>query len=292
MASPDVHSDYDSDEIESLCGAYRGAGPLSRPFYVSPEVFKADIDRIWRRHWLYAGHSCLIPQPGDWITWAVGHDSVIVARGKDGDIRAFHNTCRHRGSRICREEQGHGRAFVCPYHAWTYDLDGSLRTATEREFGVHQSKLGLHPVPLKNYRGAAFRCARRQSGQLRAGGRRHRREDEASGPRGGEAREERSLHREGQLEAHLREQPRVLSLHDRASRIHPRHLRHRALLAADALPEVERQERLAAERFARMGLGDATASSEMTGGYWRATRSPVDGGLEDAEPRRRRRSRR
>ena len=61
MASLDVHSDYDSDEIESLCGAYRGAGPLSRPFYVSPEVFKADIDRIWRRHWLYAGHSCLIP---------------------------------------------------------------------------------------------------------------------------------------------------------------------------------------------------------------------------------------
>ena len=49
MASLDVHSDYDSGEIEALCGAYRGAGPLSRPFYVSPEVFKADIDRIWRR---------------------------------------------------------------------------------------------------------------------------------------------------------------------------------------------------------------------------------------------------
>src|ERR1700752_5331312 len=131
MASLDAHADYDAEQIAALCSAYPGAGPLERPFYTSHEIFKADIDRIWRRYWLYAGHSCLIPRAGDWITWAVGHDSVIIARGKAGDIRAFHNTCRHRGSRVFREEQGIALAFVCPYHAWTYDLDGSLRTATE-----------------------------------------------------------------------------------------------------------------------------------------------------------------
>ena len=233
MASPDVHSDYDSEEIESLCGAYRGAGPLSRPFYVSPEVFKADIDRIWRRHWLYAGHSCLIPQPGDWITWAVGHDSVIVARGKDGDIRAFHNTCRHRGSRICREEQGHGRAFVCPYHAWTYDLDGSLRTATEREFGVHQSKLGLHPVPLKNIAGLLFVALGDNPVSF----------EQAAADIG-----EKMKH-QGLEEAKLAKSVRYTvkanwklifennrecyHCNDRASRVRARHLRHRAFLAAD-----------------------------------------------------------
>ena len=72
----DALYDYDSGQIDALCTAYRGAGPLQRPFYTSPDVFKADMERIWRRHWLYAGHSCLIPQPGDWMTWAIGFDSV------------------------------------------------------------------------------------------------------------------------------------------------------------------------------------------------------------------------
>src|SRR5262249_8268846 len=148
--------DYDSERIAALCGRYRGAGPLPRPFYTSREVFSADMARIWRRYWLYAGHGCLIPQPGDWMTWTIGFDSVIVVRDRDGEHRAFHNPCRHRGARVCREESGHGRAFVCPYHAWTYNLDGSLRTATEREFGIHQAKLGLHPAPLKNVAGLLF----------------------------------------------------------------------------------------------------------------------------------------
>ncbi len=224
---------YDPERIEALCGAYRGAGPLSRPFYTSPEVFNADMERVWRRHWLYAGHSCLIPQPGDWMTWAIGHDSVILARGKDGELRAFHNTCRHRGSRICREEQGHARAFVCPYHAWTYDLDGRLKTATEREFGVHQEKLGLHPVPLKNIAGLLF---------VALG------DDPVSFDRVAAEVGEKMKHQgledaklaksvrytvKANWKLDLREQSRVLSLQHRASRICAGHLRHRTLLAAD-----------------------------------------------------------
>src|SRR4030095_10245767 len=147
---------YDLESIRQLCARYRRGGPLPRPFYVSPEAFKADMDRIWQRYWLYAGHGCRIPNPGDWMTWAIGYDSVVLVRGTDGDIRSFHNTCRHRGARICREERGRTRTFVCPYHAWSYDLDGALRTPTEREFGIHQSKLSLHPVPLKNVGGLLF----------------------------------------------------------------------------------------------------------------------------------------
>ncbi len=93
---------------------------------------------------------------------------MILSRGKDGEIRAFHNTCRlYRGARLCNEEHGKGRAFVRPYHAWTYDLDGSLRTPTEREFGVHQSTLGLHPVPLKNVARIDIRRPRRRPGEVR-----------------------------------------------------------------------------------------------------------------------------
>ena len=81
--------DYDAERIEALCGAYRGAGPLQRPFYTAPDVFNADMERIWRRHWLYAGHACLIPQPGDWMTWAIGFDSVILARGETASFAPF-----------------------------------------------------------------------------------------------------------------------------------------------------------------------------------------------------------
>src|SRR5882757_1909808 len=104
-----------TSEIETLVRAHRAGGPLARDFYISPTVFEADLERIFRRHWLYVGHSCMLPEPGDWLTWRVGGDGVVVVRGEDGVVRAFYNTCRHRGSRICREEQGRSTRLVCPY---------------------------------------------------------------------------------------------------------------------------------------------------------------------------------
>lgn len=130
--------------------------PLPQPFYVDPDVFAVDYQRIWGRYWLYAGHSCTIPNPGDFFTYRVGDDSVIFARGPDGTIRAFHNTCRHRGSRVCTAESGTTRSFVCPYHAWTYGLDGQLRMETAREFGVPRAELGLHPVRFVEAAGLLF----------------------------------------------------------------------------------------------------------------------------------------
>ena len=274
MKTLDALYDYDAGQIEALCAAYRGAGPLQRPFYTSPAVFKTDMERIWRRHWLYAGHSCLIPQAGDWMTWAIGFDSVICARGRDGDVRAFHNTCRHRGARICREEHGNGRAFVCPYHAWTYDLDGRLRTATEREFGLHQSQLGLHPVPLKNVAGLLF---------IALG------DDPVSFDRVASEVGEKMRH-QGLEDAKLARSMRytvranwkLVFENNRecyhCNTAHPEYVQgtyDTARFSPASLPEVERQEQLAGERFARMGLGDAMASSEMTGAYWRAARTPL-----------------
>jgi glycine betaine monooxygenase A len=147
---------YRPEYVEALRQAYTHGGPLEREFYLSSEILNADIDRVWPRHWLYVGHDCVIARPGDWMTWQVGHDTIVVVRNKDNSVRAFHNTCRHRGARICEGERGNTKLFVCPYHAWTYALDGQLRTSTTEEFGIDRSALGLHPVAIQNLNGLLF----------------------------------------------------------------------------------------------------------------------------------------
>ncbi|MGQ0677024.1 MAG: aromatic ring-hydroxylating dioxygenase subunit alpha, partial [Rhodospirillales bacterium] len=86
----------------------------------------------------------------------LGAESILVVRGADGKVRAFHNVCRHRGSRICREPAGHASALVCPYHAWTYDLQGRLMRDTTAEHGVDRRELGLVPVALREAGGLIF----------------------------------------------------------------------------------------------------------------------------------------
>src|SRR5437867_11445392 len=116
----------DPPAIEALIARCRPGWSLPREFYSDEPVYRADINRIWRRGWLFAGHACEIPKPGDYFTLEVDTDSIIVIRGEDGAIRGLHNVCRHRGSLICTKPAGHYKRLVCPYHQWTYGLDGSL----------------------------------------------------------------------------------------------------------------------------------------------------------------------
>jgi Rieske 2Fe-2S family protein len=102
---------------------------LAREFYTSPEWFQRDMERVFRRRWLFACHVSEIPNPGDYTTLEIGGDSIIVARDQGRKVNAFHNVCRHRGSRLCRPGRGNIKAIVCPFHAWTYNLDGTLRAA-------------------------------------------------------------------------------------------------------------------------------------------------------------------
>ncbi len=143
-------------DVNGLIGRHRPGGPLERPFYVSPEMFAADLARIHYRQWLFVGYAFMVPKTGDFFTYQVGTASVIVVRGTNGDIRAFHNVCRHRGSRICSTESGHAPRLTCPYHSWTYDLDGALLLDTMREFGVERATLGLKPVKLIDAGGLLF----------------------------------------------------------------------------------------------------------------------------------------
>ncbi len=102
---------------------------LEAELYHAPAVFAAELARIFRCHWLFVGHSCELPDRGDFCTWQIGDDPLLVVRGEDGTIRALHNVCRHRGSLVCERERGRAARLVCPYHGWTYGLDGRLLQA-------------------------------------------------------------------------------------------------------------------------------------------------------------------
>src|SRR5689334_13731075 len=110
----------------ALLARCRTGHSLSREFYRDEAVYRVDIERIWRTGWLFAGHSCEIPMPGDFFTLEADSDPLVVVRDADGAVRAHHNVCRHRGSIICAGPAGHVTRLVCPYHQWTYALDGKL----------------------------------------------------------------------------------------------------------------------------------------------------------------------
>src|SRR5438128_8788948 len=115
-----------ADFLESLMQNCRPGWSLPRDCYVNEMVYQADLERIWRRGWLFAGHTCQIPEPGDYFTLDLDTDSLILIRDDDGRVRALNNVCRHRGSLLVSEPAGRLRRFVCPYHQWVYDRDGAL----------------------------------------------------------------------------------------------------------------------------------------------------------------------
>jgi phenylpropionate dioxygenase-like ring-hydroxylating dioxygenase large terminal subunit len=98
--------------------------------YTSEAFYQREIDRIFRKVWNFVGHVSQVATPGDYFTLTFAGIPVIILRDQAGDLRAFANTCRHRGSALL-EGSGNCRAIVCPYHSWTYGLDGSLRAAPE-----------------------------------------------------------------------------------------------------------------------------------------------------------------
>jgi phenylpropionate dioxygenase-like ring-hydroxylating dioxygenase large terminal subunit len=116
-------------EIAALIAAQPPAHSLLRPFYRDPLLFRRDIERIFLRHWLCVGHVSNFRTTGDFKIVEIAGESAIIVRGGDGELRAFVNVCRHRGSRICAEESGRTASLVCPYHGWTYRLDGKLEAA-------------------------------------------------------------------------------------------------------------------------------------------------------------------
>jgi Rieske 2Fe-2S family protein len=107
-----------------------GAKTIASFWYTSPEIFEAEQERIFSREWVCVGREETIPKSGDFFTAECAGESLIVTRDTAGAVHAFYNICRHRGTRICDQQSGrfHG-SIQCPYHAWTYGLDGKLNVA-------------------------------------------------------------------------------------------------------------------------------------------------------------------
>lgn len=110
-------------DLASLVESDRVAGTL----YTDPELFEREMDRIFHRTWVWVAHESEIAKPGDFKTAWVGRRPVIVSRDRRGGINVLLNRCRHRGASVCEVPKGNGNGFTCPYHAWSYALDGTLR---------------------------------------------------------------------------------------------------------------------------------------------------------------------
>ncbi|MEO9654859.1 aromatic ring-hydroxylating oxygenase subunit alpha [Marinomonas sp.] len=132
---------------------------LDAPLYNDPHMFRLDMEEIFQKQWLFVGMTSEIPKKGDYFTIEVGQNPILVLRDGEGNVNAFHNTCRHRGSLICTEHRGKVANLVCPYHQWTYDLKGNLLFAgTEMKEGFDLKQHGLQAAHCKTAGGFIFVC--------------------------------------------------------------------------------------------------------------------------------------
>lgn len=145
-------------DLAALVAARRPRHTLEGPFYTSREVFDADMDLIFARHWIFVANEPEIAEPGDYVRVDLGPHSVIVARNDDMQVKAFHNVCRHRGARLISDERGFVGNLVCPYHQWTYNLDGALIHADSMGADFDPSCHGLKPVHVRSVAGLIFIC--------------------------------------------------------------------------------------------------------------------------------------
>jgi Rieske 2Fe-2S family protein len=136
-----------------------GAKTLPASWYVSPENFANERERVFGRNWICAGRAEQIENPGDFFTIEPAGESVIVTRDRDRTVHAFYNVCRHRGTRICEQTSGHFQGSIqCSYHAWTYGLDGALKVARNMTEvpGFDRADYPLHEAAVTVWEGFIF----------------------------------------------------------------------------------------------------------------------------------------
>jgi Rieske 2Fe-2S family protein len=146
----------DAAEIAALVASQPPAHSLHQALYNSEAAYAHDMATVFTRNWVLAGHASQAPNDGDWFLVDIAGESIIVVRGKDGTLKAFANVCRHRGSRICLKPEGHSSVLVCPYHAWSYNLDGSIRGARHMGPEFDKTQYGLKPIAIEVIAGLVF----------------------------------------------------------------------------------------------------------------------------------------
>lgn len=147
-----------SPRVSDLVNA--DASQISRRCWSDSHVYELEKRGIFGRSWLFLGHESQLPNPGDFVQAFMCETPVILSRGHDGQLYANVNSCTHRGLPVCRADHGNARRFVCPYHSWSYDVDGRLAAIPQENTLVNKpdkSRLGLKRVPrLESWRGMIF----------------------------------------------------------------------------------------------------------------------------------------
>src|SRR5438477_4611645 len=146
----------DAAALERLVEADR----VHRDVYTDPEVFQLEMERLWSRTWIYVGHASQVPNAGDFITVDIAAKPVIMVRHTDSTVRVLMNRCAHKGTKVVSDLAGNtGKMFRCPYHAWTYRIDGSLINIPLKDGYANTSLQPLGLAVVKNvetYRGFVF----------------------------------------------------------------------------------------------------------------------------------------
>ncbi len=146
------------DPVATWLANDRKGHTLPGELYVSEDAFAFDAHVMLRSVWLYACTVAHVKQPGDFFLFELANNSIIIIRGRDMQVRAFYNSCRHRGARICHDQMGCAPRLMCPYHQWTYGLDGGLLAARNMAEDFDKADHGLTPVALENVGGLIFIC--------------------------------------------------------------------------------------------------------------------------------------
>ncbi len=145
-----------TDMMKRLAANTRVGYSFEREFYVCDAVFAADMEHVISRKWITVGHVDQVRKKGDYFLFKVGDEQIIIIRENEDSIRAFYNVCRHRGSTLCSDVSGNAKKLVCPYHAWTYGLDGALVSARLMPDDFVKADNGLHTCHVREHFGFIF----------------------------------------------------------------------------------------------------------------------------------------
>lgn len=147
---------YDRVRIRQLLEHIRPGHSLPQPFYCDHDVHEFDLDAIFYRSWIMVGFEVQLPQAGSFLATQVGRSPIVIIRNPSGGVSAFHNVCRHRGAQICATGSGRSHRLVCPYHQWSYGLDGKLLSARGAASDFDVSAHALTPVRVEIAAGCIY----------------------------------------------------------------------------------------------------------------------------------------
>jgi glycine betaine catabolism A len=147
---------YDRNRILALLDQAKPGHALPREFYRDQDIFEFEVEQLLPRTWFMVGFEVELPDAGSYLAFSIGTNPILLVRGRDGLIRGFHNSCRHRGSLICPDGRGRASRLVCPYHKWTYDLDGRLIGTSRMGSEFRNDEHSLTPIQVRLLAGSIY----------------------------------------------------------------------------------------------------------------------------------------